>query len=39
VGDACFSGNLTKSGARNQAVKDGLEEVTSAEPVVDGEGL
>jgi hypothetical protein len=39
VRDTCFSGDLTKSGAGNQAVEDGLEEVASAEPVVDGEGL
>ena len=39
VRDTCFSRDLTKSGARNQAVEDGLEEVASAEPVVDGEGL
>ena len=39
VGDTCLSGDLTKSGTRNKAVEDGLEEVTSAEPVVDGEGL
>ena len=39
VRDACLSRDLTKSGARNKAVEDGLEEVASAEPVVDGEGL
>jgi hypothetical protein len=39
VRDTFFSGDLTKSGARNKAMEDGLEEVTSAEPVVDGEGL
>jgi hypothetical protein len=39
VGDTFFSGDLTKSGARNKAVEDGLEEVATAEPVVDGEGL
>ena len=39
VGDTCLSRDLTKSGARNEAVKDGLEEVATAEPVVDGEGL
>jgi hypothetical protein len=39
VGDACLSRDLTKSGAGNEAVEDGLEEVASAEPVVDGKGL
>ena len=39
VGDTCLSRDLTKSGTRNKAVEDGFEEVTSAEPVVDGEGL
>jgi len=39
VRDTCLSRDLTKSGAGYKAVEDGLEEVTSAEPVVDGEGL
>jgi hypothetical protein len=39
VRDARLSRNLTKSGAGHKAVEDGLEEVASAEPVVDGEGL
>jgi len=39
VRDTCLSRDLTKSGARNEAVEDGLEEVTSTEPVVDSEGL
>jgi len=39
VGDARFSGDLTKSGARHQAVEDGIEEVASAQPVVAGKGL
>jgi hypothetical protein len=39
VRDTCFSRDLTKSRTRNQAVEDDLEEVASAEPVVDGEGL
>lgn len=39
VRDARFSGDLTKSGARHQAVEDGFEEVASAEPVVGGKGL
>jgi hypothetical protein len=39
VRDTGLSRDLTKSGAGHQAVEDGLEEVASAEPVVDGEGL
>jgi hypothetical protein len=39
VRDACLSRDLTKSRTGNEAVEDGFEEVTSAEPVVDGEGL
>ena len=39
VRDTCFSRDLTKPGAGYKAVEDGLEEVASAEPVVDGEGL
>ena len=39
VRDTCLSRDLTKSRARNKAVEDRLEEIASAEPVVDGEGL
>jgi hypothetical protein len=39
VRDICLPCDLTKSRTRNQAMKDGLEEVASSEPVVDGEGL
>jgi hypothetical protein len=39
VRDTGLSRDLTKSGTGNQAMKDGLEKVASAEPVVDGEGL
>jgi hypothetical protein len=39
VRDTGLSRDLTKSRTRNKAVKDGLEEIASAEPVVDGEGL
>ena len=39
VRDSCLPSDLTKSRTRNKAVEDGLEQVTSAKPVVDGEGL
>ena len=39
VRDSCLPSDLTKSRTRNKAVEDGLEQVTSSEPVVDGEGL
>jgi hypothetical protein len=39
VRDTCLPSDLTKSRTGNEAVKDGLEEVSSAKPVVDGEGL
>ena len=39
VRDARLSSDLTKSRTRNKAVEDGLEEIASAKPVVDGEGL
>jgi hypothetical protein len=39
VRDARLSSDLTKSRTRNETVEDGLEQVASAEPVVDGEGL
>ena len=39
VRDTCFPRVLTKSVGGQKAVEDGLEEVASAGPVVDGEGL
>jgi hypothetical protein len=39
VRDTRLSRDLTKSRTRNKAVEDGLEEIASSEPVVDGEGL
>ena len=39
VRDTCLSRDLTQSGARNKAVKNRLEEVAPAQPVVDSEGL
>jgi hypothetical protein len=39
VRDTCLPSDLTKSRTGNEAVEDGLEEVSSAKPVVDGEGL
>ncbi|MDH3729002.1 MAG: hypothetical protein OER77_15835 [Myxococcales bacterium] len=39
VRDPFFSRDLTQPGARHKAVEDRLEEVTPAQPVVDGEGL
>ena len=39
VRDTGLSRDLTQSGARNEPVKDRLEEVAPVQPGVDGEGL
>jgi hypothetical protein len=39
VGDAGLSSDLPHSGAGNESMKRGLEEITALEPVGDGEGL
>ena len=39
VGDAGLSSDLSQTGARNESMEDGFEEVISAKPIVARKGL